>query len=140
MVFFLQILIALVALCGLSIALYISHKKVHGGKMVCMLNSDCEVVVTSNYSKFLGIPVERLGIAYYSIVAASYLVFAFAPQLSHNFYSVILLWATVLAFLFSIYLTYIQMAKIKQWCTWCLTSAIICTVIFLAVLKLISIF
>ena len=108
--------------------------------MVCMLNSDCEVVVTSNYSKFLGIPVERLGITYYSIVAASYLVFAFAPQLSQNFYSVILLWATVLAFLFSIYLTYIQMAKIKQWCTWCLTSALICTVIFLAVLKLISIF
>ena len=138
MIFFLQLLIVVMALIGLAVASYISYKKKRGEKMLCLLNSDCEVVVKSSYSKFLGLPVERLGITYYTVVAASYLVFAFLPQLSRNFFSVILLWATVLAFLFSIYLTYIQMAKLRQWCTWCLTSALISTVIFLAVLSLLK--
>ena len=124
---------------GLAVALYIFRKKKSGEKMICLFNSDCEAVVKSDYSKIFGIPVEWLGIAYYAVTAVSYLVFAFAPQLSQNIFSVILLWATVLAFLFSIYLTYIQMAKLRQWCTWCLTSALICTVIFLAVLSLLKI-
>mgnify|MGYP001575007834 CR=1 FL=1 len=106
MIFFLQLLIVVMALIGLAVASYISYKKKRGEKMLCLLNSDCEVVVKSSYSKFLGLPVERLGITYYTVVAASYLVFAFLPQFSRNFFSVILLWATVLAFLFSIYLAF----------------------------------
>ncbi|MEX2054859.1 MAG: hypothetical protein WD972_01630, partial [Candidatus Andersenbacteria bacterium] len=43
--------------------------------------------------------------------------------------------ATVLvstsAFLFSLYLTFIQGVTLRQWCTWCLCSAALCTLIFL---------
>ena len=44
---------------------------------------------------------------------------------------------TVMATLFSFYLTYIQASKLKEWCTWCLISALLCSIIFLASLALI---
>ena len=69
MIFFLRILIAVVALIGLAVALYIFVKRKAGEKMICLFNSDCEAVVKSDYSKIFGIPVEWLGIAYYAVTA-----------------------------------------------------------------------
>lgn len=120
-------------LTGASIAGYIHGKKFRNDKLVCPVGSDCEVVIYSKYSKFLGIPIENLGVIYYLTVALSYTVLFLFPKPNSEILSFFTLSITTLAFLFSLYLTYIQAVNLRQWCVWCLLSAGLCTIIFLSV-------
>lgn len=126
------LLIIFCAFGGFLISFYIRHKKSSREVLVCPLNSNCEEVIHSDFSKFFGIPVEIFGLLYYGFTAASYgfiLAFpGFAPP--YFYYGLVL--ASAAAFLFSLYLTFIQAFTLREWCTWCLTSAMLSTVIFLS--------
>ena len=125
-----HIILIFAAFGGFLLAFYIRHKKQTCEKMVCPLNYDCDAVIYSEYSKFFGIPVEILGLFYYGIIAINYTLFFVVPVFATPavVFSVLIL--TIVAFLFSLYLTFIQAFALKQWCTWCLTSAGLCAIIF----------
>jgi len=123
------IIIIFASFAGLLLAVYIHHKKQLQEKMVCPLNFQCEPVIYSKYSKFLGIPVELLGILYYGLTAVSYAIFLIFPVLIADL-SFAWLSITFAAFLFSLYLTFIQGFLLRQWCSWCLMSAGLCMIIF----------
>lgn len=125
--------IVVAAFIGLLVSIHIYREKKRDTPMVCPLNFHCDTVVYSKYSKFFGIPVEVLGICYYLLVFFSYLFFLFWPSIVGQAFTLFILFATVSAFLFSIYLTFVQIFKIRELCSWCLTSASICTVIFILV-------
>ncbi|MBI4158560.1 MAG: vitamin K epoxide reductase family protein [Candidatus Yanofskybacteria bacterium] len=125
-----SVIIIFIAFSGFLLAAYIRHKKVYKEVLICPLGSSCETVIFSKYSRFLGIPVEILGIAYYLITAASYSVFLFVSVDMPRFLLSGIFFATIAAFFFSLYLTYIQAFTLKQWCIWCLVSAGFCTIIF----------
>jgi uncharacterized membrane protein len=129
-----QVFVVLLALTGLIIAHHIWRKKRTGQTLVCPINANCEAVIHSEYAHFLGIPVELLGMAYYSLIAIAYAVFLLIPNLAQPITVFAILAITTAAFLFSIYLTFIQLFAIREWCTWCLTSAGICSFIFLGAL------
>lgn len=128
-----HLLIISAALAGTVLAAYIYRKKRAHIALVCPLKADCESVVRSEYARFFGIPVELLGIGYYSLIAVSYAVIAAAPAVAAPPLVFGLLAITSAAFLFSLYLTFIQAFAIKQWCSWCLVSAGLCTLIFILV-------
>jgi len=123
--------IILCALGGLALSSYIFSKKHKKETMVCPLDSDCEAVVNSEFSKFFGIPLEFIGILYYGLLAVIYATFLLKPDLEMPLYSFGMVTVTTIAVLFSGYLTSIQAFTLKEWCTWCLTSASISTVIFI---------
>ncbi len=127
---FLTLLIIAAATTGLVLAAYIQWKKATRGNLVCPLRSNCTAVIESEYSKFLGIPVELLGIVYYALIAASYALFLLFPPLAVPSVVFVVLVLSTAAVLFSVYLTFIQAAVLKQWCVWCLCSAGLCVVIF----------
>ena len=131
----LRLIVILAALTGIFVAQHIRHKK-KTGPFVCPLKFDCHTVVNSDYSKILGIPVEIIGIGYYVIIAVSYGLFVLLPDYATNEYTLGVLIVTVLAFLFSMYLTGVQAFKLRQWCSLCLFSACMCTIIFASVLTL----
>lgn len=131
-----QLVIVLVACAGFAVAFYIGYKKRKSEKMICLLNASCETVVHSEYSRFLGIPLEYLGMIYYGLTALNYLFLVFNPSLRLSGTSYFFGALSLAAFLFSIYLTLIQAIKLKEWCTWCLVSALCSSAIFLAVLGL----
>lgn len=106
--------------------------------MVCYVGKDCDTVIHSEYSEFFGLPVEVLGMLYYAAIAISYGVFSFYPEFRSEPVIFWVLALTAAAFLFSLYLTFIQAVVIKEWCEWCLTSAAICTGIFLLAVRGIS--
>lgn len=118
------------AVAGAALATYIYHKKRWKETLVCPLKADCESVITSEFARFFGIPVEWLGIFYYGVIAVSYAATAAVPTLASPPVVLGLLVGTTAAFLFSLYLTFIQAFAIKQWCSWCLVSAGLCTLIF----------
>ncbi len=119
-----------IAFGGFLLALFLFHKKRQKGEsFVCPLRGRCSEVIHSDYSTFFGIPVEVIGLYYYGGLALGYgLLLAFPAILA--WFDLPLLVATTAAFLFSLYLTFIQIIPLRKLCTWCLLSASFCTIIF----------
>ena len=126
------LLIIFSAFGGFLIAFYIRHKKSSREVLVCPLNSNCEEVIHSDYSRFFGIPVEILGLLYYGVIAVSYGFIIGLPEYVSPNLLYILFALSGGAFLFSLYLTFIQAFTLREWCTWCLTSAALSTIIFIS--------
>lgn len=98
--------------------------------MVCPLRADCDAVIHSEYANFFTIPLEIMGIFYYLVIFISYLFFIIFPQLITIEIKLIFLILSSFGFLFSLYLTSIQLLAIGEWCTWCLISAMCSIIIF----------
>ena len=121
----------LFGLAGLVVASYVYLKKKNAEPMVCPLNGSCEEVTTSKYSKFFGIPVEKLGIFYYGLIVLIYALHYLLPELLSDTVLFLVTGFTIGAFIFSLYLIFIQAFVLKKWCTWCLFSAGFSTFIFI---------
>lgn len=115
--------IAILALIGLLISAYLTlHKYGYIGTIVCG-SGNCEVVQTSKYAVFFGLPVPLLGLAGYLLVLVVALV-ALQPAFWENrAMSLVLFMLADGAFLFSLYLSYLEEFKIHAWCRWCIASA-----------------
>lgn len=118
------------ALLGVILTIYIHYKKSTNQPMVCPLNGKCEQVIHSEFSKFLGIPVELMGMVYYAITALAYILFMLLPAQDMALLMVAFFGISTSAFLFSVYLIFIQFFSLRMHCTWCLGSAGISMLIF----------
>lgn len=125
----LKILIIVAAAVGLAVASYIRVKKSKKQTLICPLNSNCNAVVNSKYSRFLGLPVETMGIVYYALFTLLYLVVLFSPAFT-DVTELALGFLSACAAAFSIYLVGLQAIVIKEWCFWCLCSAVSSVTIF----------
>ena len=67
-------LILVLSFVGFAIAFHIFEKKRVKKPLICPFRSNCDTVVTSNYSQIFGIPLERMGMAYYALVAVLHVV------------------------------------------------------------------
>lgn len=81
-------------------------------------------------------PVEALGMTYYGVVAVGYGLRMYQPALFSGWLGVILLALTIVAFLFSLYLVFVQIFTLQEYCSWCIASAFICTLIVIIALAL----
>jgi len=125
-------IVAVLALVGLFVSAYLLlYSLGYYGVLQCGAGA-CEVVQTSNYATFLGLPVPGWGTAWY----AGMLVLALAmaarrPETSRPGRLVALGATGGLAF--SIYLTAIEAFVLEAWCRWCVVSAVLTVAIFLLV-------
>lgn len=130
------LVISACAAIGFVIAYNIYKKKTAKKPLFCPMKFHCDPVVHSEYSSLFHIPLEYWGMIYYGIVFLSYMSFVFLPDITiHKFFVLTTIIATGFAYLFSMYLTGIQAFILKQWCSWCLMSAILCTIIFFSVIQ-----
>lgn len=126
-------LLVLFALGGLVVSWYIYYKKRRHERLTCLVNKDCDAVVHSRYSALLfGIPNEVMGMLYFGFVAvASFVVVAGVSSLGFLSLPLVLTILGGIAAVFSIVLIFIQAKVLRQWCDYCLISAVISIVIFL---------
>jgi uncharacterized membrane protein len=124
--------IALLALVGMLIALYLTLYKVGiVGSLSCSIGS-CETVNTSSWSTFAGLPVAAWGLAAYVAL------FALAIAGTHERYEASreISWLLVVisgwSVLFSGWLTYLELFVIRAICIWCVASAVVMVAIFVA--------
>ena len=114
----------ILAVVGFAISWQINRKKSSKEKLVCVIGKDCDKVVHSRYASTIGIDNQILGMAYYAFVAI------FAAALIGGLVwpdTILLLFklASAGAAIFSLYLVFIQAFILKEWCEWCLASALI---------------
>lgn len=126
-----HLILVLYGFIGLCISIYIYIKKRHNQTITCPLNGSCHTVIYSKYSKFLKVPVEILGIIFYSIIVVAYSLLLLNNSLATVSTQGILFALSTLAFFFSLYLITIQFFTIREVCTWCISSALLCTFIFI---------
>jgi uncharacterized membrane protein len=126
MVYTSDIIMIFLGFFGFVLAFYIYTKKRAKKPLICPLRTNCETVITSKYSRIAGIPVEILGMLYYATVALFHAALVIAPTIATPPVSLISFILSATAVAFSFYLIAVQAFAIKQWCTWCIGSAILC--------------
>jgi uncharacterized membrane protein len=115
-----------IGLIGLGVASYLTA--VHYGHLnvLCAVkNNPCAQVQSSIYSHVLGIPVALLGLIGYVLILATLL--APASELSRA----ATLGVTLFGFVFSGYLTYREVFTLQEICEWCVSSAVLMTLLLI---------
>ena len=127
-----RVLIFVLGLCGFAVARHIyKHKDNEKDPLICPAKFDCHGVTHSNYSRFFGMPVEILGIIYYGLVSLFYFLFIFFQGIVPDALSDFMVFISLAAFIFSIYLICVQIFILKKGCSWCFVSAFISVLIFI---------
>ena len=117
--------IAFVAALGLGVATYIAIADSGGGSPVCVAGGHgCATVAKSSYSHVAGVNIAIFGIFGYLLLLATAFV---ASDLARFGGFAIALGG----FGYSVFLTYIEIFKIEAICQWCVTSAVLMTILFL---------
>lgn len=128
-ILYLHISIIILGICGFILANYIHNKKKFKKPLICPLRFKCTKVIESNYSRIFNIPIEIFGMIYYFLITVGY-VFLVLNLVNTVLYGLLFVMSTG-ALLFSLYLIMVQWLLIREWCTWCLSSAIVSTLIFI---------
>ena len=124
--------IAVLALVGFFVALYLwLHALGYGGAIKCGASGGCEVVQTSQWAVFLGLPVAFYGVVGYVAVFGVALAALRPAALAERSWNVLLAGLTSVGFLFTVYLTYLELFVIHAICRWCVGSAVIITLIWI---------
>jgi uncharacterized membrane protein len=125
-------IIALLSMAGLSVALYMwAYAAGLTGPVLCSIG-DCEAVQNSEYAHVGGIPVAAFGVAGYLALLVVALL-GLQPRFgASRGISLLLLLGGVGGVGFSAYLTYLEAFVILAWCQWCVSSAIVMALAFLA--------
>ncbi len=124
---FFAILFLIFAIVGFGDATYLTIQHFTGGALNCGVHGGCEIVTSSEYATFFGIPVALFGAFYYLtilLLSVFYLdkkrekVLQFVARL------------TPLGFLASVYFVYLQLFVIHSICYYCMGSAVSSTLLF----------
>ncbi|HZL47753.1 MAG TPA: vitamin K epoxide reductase family protein [Solirubrobacteraceae bacterium] len=116
-------LIVLTAI-GLCLAAYLTYLHYSGTTPPCSIKGNpCSQVQKSQYSLLIGIPVALIGLLGYIAILGSLL----APEGERTRFLTTAL--TVGGFGFSAYLTYRELFTLHKICEWCVSSALLMTVI-----------
>jgi uncharacterized membrane protein len=118
----LRIAILVLALIGTGVAGYLTYVHYEGLKVLCLSSGGCEIVQASKYAKLDGIPVAVLGLAGYIGLLGSLLVRNELGRIAG-------FGIALIGFGFSMYLTYREIFTIKAICQWCVSSAVLMTIL-----------
>ncbi|MFL6255114.1 MAG: vitamin K epoxide reductase family protein [Pyrinomonadaceae bacterium] len=123
--------VALVALLGLADAAYLTVEHMSGNSVRCMVVSGCDEVLQSSYATIAGgVPVAAVGLfAYFTVFSLATLAL-----FGYDGARKLLTPLVAVMFLATLWFLYLQAFVIRAFCTYCLISATVTTVLTLLVL------
>jgi uncharacterized membrane protein/thiol-disulfide isomerase/thioredoxin len=125
--------IPVLCLAGLGVAGYMSYVEITQVEAICGPVGDCNTVQQSPYATLWGfLPVGILGIIGYIGIGASWFLSHFGPASARNYFTLAMWGMALLGTLFSIYLTFLEPFVIGATCAWCITSAVLITMLLWA--------
>lgn len=110
-----------------SYLLYQHYKK---EPLVCPMDHDCSVVTESKWSKVFFVRNEVLGLSFYLVMLILIMLSIFLPGFSSRIYLLLFI-LSALGVIFSIFLVYLQVYKIRDYCFYCLISAFLTLLVFI---------
>jgi uncharacterized membrane protein len=120
----LRITLIVLTVIGLGVASYLTYVHYAGIKVACVQgHNECAAVQSSVYSKLAGIPVALIGLIGYVAILGSLLM----RETETSRLATLAL--TLGGFGFSAYLTAREVFSLEKICEWCVSSAVIMTVL-----------
>jgi uncharacterized membrane protein len=122
-------------LIGLGVAGYLAYVETQAVAAVCGPIGDCNAVQSSEHARLFGVlPIGVLGVIGYALILSAWLWGRLRSDRVALAAPLIVFGLTVFGVLFSLYLTLLEPFVIKAVCIWCLTSAVIMTLLMLITL------
>ncbi len=116
-----SIIILIISILGIFLSVYLWSFQVIDRVIPCTDNG-CEHVLTSEYSKMLGVPLSTYGFFYYCLLT----LLAFERIfIKHKLIDNILYLSIGWGLLYSLYLRYLEFTKIGSVCMWCWISVVL---------------
>jgi uncharacterized membrane protein len=130
-----------ITVIGLFVASYMTVYKFTSQEVqdaMCVGSHGCSVVNASPYSEVRGIPVALIGVVGY-IVLLTVQLLERRPGVVQDNGTLIFFGISVTGFLFTVYLIFVEIALIKAYCPFCITSQVAMTLLFvISVIRLIK--
>jgi dihydroorotate dehydrogenase subfamily 2 len=133
----LYLLLVIMALVGVMDAGYLTYEKLANVIPPCSIGifADCGKVLGSSYAMVLGVPLAMIGLVFYAIefVMATGWFLTRKKEFAFG-----LLITTTGGLLGSIYFVFLQLVIIKAICQYCMVSALVSLLLFIATVSLLS--
>jgi uncharacterized membrane protein len=120
----------ILTIIGLLVSIYMTIYKITSNDSMCIGSGDCKTVNASRYAEVYGIPVAVLGIAGYSAILAV-LLLERKPGFFQQNGTLLFFGLSLTGFLFTLYLIFVEVALIRAYCPFCITSQTAMTIIFI---------
>lgn len=121
--------IPVLAAVGMAVASYLALVEIMGSQTICGPVGNCNAVQQSHWALLFGIPVGMLGQAGYLAMFGAWVLGALGPGRWKDS-AWLALWVMALGGTgFSVWLTFLEPFVIGATCVWCLTSAVVLTLI-----------
>jgi uncharacterized membrane protein len=125
--------IPLLLLIGLGVAIYMGYVEITQTEAVCGPVGDCNTVQQSPYARLFGLlPVGVLGLLGYLALMIAWTIQYYGPAGWKEPATWVIWGMALFGTIFSIYLTFLEPFVIGATCVWCLTSAIVMTLLLWA--------
>ncbi|MBN1309925.1 MAG: vitamin K epoxide reductase family protein [Anaerolineae bacterium] len=125
-----ELLVPILSVIGMGVACYLAYVEITLTEAVCGPVGDCNAVNSSPYARLFGIlPVGLLGVGGYITILAVWAWGRFRSDRLADSMPALQFGLTLFGTLFSIYLTYLEVWVILAICMWCISSAVIMTVL-----------
>jgi uncharacterized membrane protein len=122
----LRITMIVLTVIGIALASYLTYIHYSGAEPLCSIKGNpCSQVQKSVYSKLAGVPVALIGLIGYVLILGSLLM---REDDRARFATAAL---TLGGFGFSAYLTYRELFTLHKICEWCVSSAVLVTILML---------
>jgi uncharacterized membrane protein len=119
---------------GLLVATYMTIYAITSNDNMCVGSKDCSTVNASRYSKInlagFDVPVAVLGMVGYATILAVLLLEPRTSLLQQNG-TLLFFGLSLMGFLFTLYLIYVEIALIKAYCPFCIASQAAMILIFI---------
>ena len=129
---YLRIVSLVLVVIGLLVSGYISYTKITDTSLVCEEGAvvNCDIVQNSVYSKLAGIEIAYLGFLSYLVLGA---LLALENRLAflQEYGKILVFGITLFAFLYAVWLVYVQAGILSAYCLWCLAHELTITLLFI---------
>jgi uncharacterized membrane protein len=125
-------LVPIVALAGIGVAAYLTYVETTAVEAICGPLGDCNAVQNSPYAKIFGIlPVGIMGLIGYVAILVTWAIQKVRQDRWASYATLAMLGMALFGTLYSIYLTYLELWVIRAVCMWCISSAVLITLLML---------
>lgn len=119
------------SLLGMGVSAYLTWHRLAATSLWCGGVGSCDQVNASRFAQLLGIPVAYLGLAMYLTLLVLSLISWRAGDRAPGWIPTVIFGLTLFGFFYSAYLTGIELFVLHAICVWCVTSAVIITLLLL---------
>jgi len=116
---------------GMGVSSYLVYSHYQGVPLYCAGAHGCDTVQASEYAEILGVPMALLGLLLYVALVGAALGGLLRPVALGEVSALAVFGLGLMGFVYSGYLTWVEVARINALCLWCVISACLMTVVFI---------